>query len=384
MSERRYKILFFIPNLQQGGAERQILELVTRLPSRFEPVLCVWQDVVHYSEYLPRDLRVHVLGVDRMGRKGLGRLVEVLRQERPDILHSYRDKANLFARLAARRVPVPIVLTGVRNRAIGLPYLATEWYLSRRTDRVLTNSEGVRRELVHWARVSPDKVQVIHNFIDGERFHPPSPEERVAARARFKLADDDLAVLVPGRVSLQKHHMGLARALARMKKRGRLASNVRVLLAGRERDRLYSWLFPRWASWLGVNESLVRLGTVKDMPTLYHAADVLVLPSLWEGLPNVVLEGQASALPAVVSHAANVDKIVLDGVTGFEVPTFDGPALANALERIVDVGTPARQEMGRKGREHVMASFSPERVLRETVALYDALIAEKGLSPCAE
>jgi glycosyltransferase involved in cell wall biosynthesis len=169
-----------------------------------------------------------------------------------------------------------------------------------------------------------------------------------------------------------------------MKKRGRLASNVRVLLAGRERDRLYSWLFPRWASWLGVNESLVRLGTVKDMPTLYHAADVLVLPSLWEGLPNVVLEGQASALPAVVSHAANVDKIVLDGVTGFEVPTFDGPALANALERIVDVGTPARQEMGRKGREHVMASFSPERVLRETVALYDALIAEKGLSPCAE
>jgi glycosyltransferase involved in cell wall biosynthesis len=380
VSDRRYKIVLFIPNLQQGGAERQILELATRLPARFDPVLCVSQDVVHYSEYLPPGLRRHVLGGGRMGRKGLARLAEFLRQEQPDILHSYRDKANFWARLAALRVPVPIVLTGVRNRAIGLPYLATEWYLSRRTDRVLTNSEGVRRELIRFARVKPSKIQIIHNFIDTERFRPPSPEERVAARARFGLADDDVALLVPGRVSLQKHQMGLARAMAMMKKRGRLAPNVRVLLAGRERDRFYSWLFPRWASWLGVDQNVVRLGTVKDMPTLYHAADVLVLPSLWEGLPNAVLEGQASALPAVVSHAANIDKIVLDGISGFEVPTFHARALASALERILDVGHQARQEMGRRGREHVVATFSPERVLRETIALYDSLIAEKGLS----
>ena len=181
-------------------------------------------------------------------------------------------------------------------------------------------------------------------------------------------------------MGLQKHQLGLIRSLARLKKRGLLAPNVRVLLAGRDRDRLYSWLVPRWASWLGVTQNLVRLGAVKDMPSLYHAADILVLPSLWEGLPNAVLEGQASALPAVVSHAANVDRIVLDGVTGFEVPTFDGSALASALEKILGIPSPIRQEMGRKGREHVMATFNAERVLQETVALYDSLIEQKGLS----
>ena len=57
------------------------------------------------------------------------------------------------------------------------------------------------------------------------------------------------------------------------------------------------------------------------MASLYHAADALVMPSLWEGLPNAVLEAHASGLPAVVSHAANIDRLVLDGESGFEVPT---------------------------------------------------------------
>ncbi len=380
MSDRRHKVLLFIPNLQQGGAERQILELLTKLPPRFDPVLCVWNQAVHYREYLPPGQPRHVLGVDRMGRLGLQRLIEVLRQEQPHILHSYRDKANLWARLAAWRAEVPIVVTGVRNRAIAPAYLATEWYLSRRTDRVLTNSEGVRQELIRWAHVRPEKIQIIHNFLDLNRFRPATPEERLAARARFHIADDELALVVPGRISLQKHQMGLARALADLKRRGRLPAKVRVLLAGRERDRLYAALFPRWAAWLGVDQTLVRMGTVNDMPALYHAADGLVMPSLWEGLPNAVLEGQACGLPAVVSHAANVDRIVVDGESGFEVPTFDCAGLADALGRLIETSPEERQRMGARGRAHVAAAFSAERVLGETVALYDRLLAGKGLA----
>jgi glycosyltransferase involved in cell wall biosynthesis len=377
---RRHKVLLFIPNLQQGGAERQILELMTRLPPRFETTLCLYEDVVHYREYLPPGEPRHVLGARRMGPRGLRKLVEVLQQEKPDILHSYRDKANFWARLATRRAAVPVVVTAVRSRAMHVMHLATEWWLSRRSDRVIANSEGVRRELVDLAGVAPEKVQLLHNFIDLERFRPPTDDERTAARARWGLSPGEIALLLPGRVGLQKHQIGLALALARLKRAGRLPANVRVLLAGRNRDRLYSAVLPRLLAWLGLSDVVRFLGTVSEMLTLYHAADALVMPSLFEGLPNAVLEAHACGLPAVVSHAANIDGIVVHGVSGFEAPTFDHDALAEAVARVLAASADERRAMGERGRAHVAATFSVDRILEETVQLYDGLLAAKGLA----
>jgi glycosyltransferase involved in cell wall biosynthesis len=377
---KRHKVLLFIPNLQQGGAERQILELMTRLPPRFEPMLCLYEDVVHYREYLPAGEPRHVLGARRMGPSGLRRLVEVLQREKPDIVHSYRDKANFWARLATRRAGVPVVVTAVRSRAMHPLHLATEWWLSESSDRVIANSEGVRRELVGLAGVAPEKVQLLHNFIDLEKFHPPTPEERAAARARWGVAPGEIALILPGRVGLQKHQLGLALALARLKRAGRLPGNARVLLAGRNRDRLYAAVLPRALAWLGLSDVVRFLGTVTEMLSLYHAADALVLPSLYEGLPNAVLEAHACGLPAVVSHAANIDGIVVDGASGFEVPTFDHDALAEALARLFAASADDRRAMGARGRAHVAATFGVERILDETVRLYDELLLAKGIA----
>jgi glycosyltransferase involved in cell wall biosynthesis len=314
----------------------------------------------------------------RMGPRGLARLVEVIEKERPDILHSYRDKANFWARLAVRRAPVPVLVTAVRSRAMSLLHLLTEWHLSKRSDRVLANSEGVRRELVNLARVRPDKIQVLHNFIDVETFHPPSDEERRAARARWGLRADEIALLLPGRIGLQKHQVGLALALGHLARAGRLPANVRILLAGRKRDRLYAAIFPRLLSFLKLSDRVTFLGPVEEMTSLYHAADALVLPSLWEGLPNAVLEAHASGLPAVVSHAANIDVLVLDGQSGFEVPTLGHRAFAEALGRMIALPAGERRAMGLRGRAHVAEAFGPDRILSETVRLYDDLLAAKG------
>jgi glycosyltransferase involved in cell wall biosynthesis len=378
---KRHKVLLFVPNLQQGGAERQILELMTRLPPRFAPTLCLYEDVVHYREYLPPGEPRYVLDSPRMGRRGLARLVDVIRREQPEILHSYRDKANFWARLATKRAPVPVVITAVRSRAMHVFHLATEWWLSRRSDRVVANSEGIRSELIGLAGVAPEKIQVLHNFIDVEKFHPPDAEERRAARERWNLRPGELAVLLPGRIGLQKNQIGLAFALARLLRAGKLPAHVRVLLAGRARDKLYARLLPRILKWLGLEARVTFLGSVSEMVSLYHAADGLVLPSLYEGLPNAVLEAHACGLPAVVSHAANIDRLVLDGASGFEVPTFDAEALAEALARMIALSDDERRAMGARGRAHIAETFSVERVLEETVRLYDELLAAKGLGP---
>lgn len=371
----RHKILYLTPNLKQGGAERQLLELIRRLPDRFEPVMCVFDEAVHYAEYLLPGEPRHVLGVQRMSRRGFGRLCEVLRRERPAILHTWRDTANFWGRMATARVPVPIVVASTRNRQLHPFNLLTERRFARRTARVLANSEGVRRELVAIARVPAEKVQVIHNFIDLDRFRPPTAEERAQARARWSLAPGDIALLVPGRISLQKHQFGVALALGMMRRRGQLPANVRLLLAGRRHDRIYSALLGPWLKLQGIHERVTHLGTVTDMVSLYQAADVAVLPSLWEGLPNAVLEALACGLPAVVSHAANIDRIVT-AEAGIEVPTFAHRPLAEALARITALGDDERRQMGARGRAHIADNFSATRVLGEIVQLYDRLLAE--------
>jgi glycosyltransferase involved in cell wall biosynthesis len=179
---------------------------------------------------------------------------------------------------------------------------------------------------------------------------------------------------------MQKHQLGLGVSLAILERRGRLPKHVRIVFAGRKRDKIYSRLVPPGMRLLGVGDHIEYLEPVTDMLRLYHAADALVMPSLFEGMPNAVLEAHASALPAVVSHAANRDRIVLDGISGFEVGTIDPFGLATAIDRMVNATPEQRREMGARGREHVATAFHPDRILTEMVALYDDLLAKKGVA----
>jgi glycosyltransferase involved in cell wall biosynthesis len=143
---------------------------------------------------------------------------------------------------------------------------------------------------------------------------------------------------------------------------------------------MYAGLVRRYLRWFNLADRVTYLGRVTDMISLYAAADILVLPSLWEGLPNAVLEGVACGLPAVVSHAANIDGLVIDGQTGFEAPTFDREALATALSRCLSLDPAARRRMGAAGRAHIQQHFSADRIRDEMTALYDGLLRDRGLA----
>jgi UDP-glucose:(heptosyl)LPS alpha-1,3-glucosyltransferase len=275
--------------------------------------------------------------------------------------------------------PVPVVLTSVRNRYQGPLYMTAERMLQNCSDRVLANSRGIEEELVEWSGVAPDRIKVINNFVDLEEFRLPTEADRRAARARFGFAASDLILLLPGRIAIQKHQLGLELALARLRRAGKLPRNVKVVFAGRQRDKYYGlavWLAMRV---LGLGDQIVYFEPVHEMRALYHAADALVMPSLYEGMPNAVLEAHACGLPCVVSHAANRDRIVLDGISGYEVPTFDHAALATAIARMIEASDAERRAMGARGHAHVTEKFHPDRILAETVALYDSLLAEKGV-----
>jgi len=282
----RTKVFYFIPNLQQGGVEGQILELINRLPPRFEPVLCVYHGDNVFWDKCPPGQPAHDLGVRRMNLGALDKLTDILLREKPAIVHSYRDKANFWARWAASRAGVPITITGVRNRMMALRYLATEWYLQRKSSVILANSIGVKHELVRWARVRDDKVRVIYNLLDVDFFRPPTAAERAEARARWQLAPDARALLLPGRMGIQKHQLGLLAAMRALARRGKWPKQAVVMFAGRARDKLTSALVRWFARQPELANAVRLLEAVKDIRSLYWASDLLVMPSLYEGLAN--------------------------------------------------------------------------------------------------
>jgi len=380
MALARTKILYVTPGLRQGGAERQLLELMRRLPDRFEPVLCVFEaDEVHYGEYLLPGQPRHVLGASVMTWSGLRKLAKIIAEERPGIVHAYRDHANFWTRMAMQLFGTsgPVVITSVRNRALEPLNLLTESVFADFTYRVLSNSRGVDRELRVWARVPEGKLQVIPNFVELDLFRPALPEQRQAARRRFDLGPEDRVLAQPGRVSLQKHQIGLLLALRSLKAAGRLGGKPRLLFAGRDSDRIYAWAVRRLIDRWGLADTVRVLGPVPDVLALYHAADAVVMPSLYEGMPNAVIEAQACGLPVVVSRAANADGLVVHGETGFEVKTADHRELVDALASILTAPEADLREMGRRGRRRMAEVLDNEVLLEMFTSLYDRALAAR-------
>jgi glycosyltransferase involved in cell wall biosynthesis len=167
-----------------------------------------------------------------------------------------------------------------------------------------------------------------------------------------------------------KNQAGLVLALRILRRRGVLPAGTVVLLPGRVRDRSHAWLVAGLAGPLARAGIIRQPGDIGDLAPYYHAADLLVLPSLAEGMPNVVLEAQLCGLPAIVTQQANRDAIVLDGQTGWVVGTGNPWALARAIEEAAVLLALQRRHMGDAGRARVLAHFGAEVALDRLQRLY--------------
>jgi len=181
-----------------------------------------------------------------------------------------------------------------------------------------------------------------------------------------------------GMIGIAKYHLGFVHALGRLRRRGVIPASFQVICAGRKRDSLPHKLLPPWVKQQGVGDLLRFPGAVKDVRSIYAAADFAVLPSLYEGLSNALLEAMASGLPLIVSAGANQDGFVEDGVSGFVFKNASTRALADALAAMFAMTPAERAAMGAKGRARLLERLPPERPLREVTALYEEILARRG------
>jgi glycosyltransferase involved in cell wall biosynthesis len=366
-------VLQLIPTLDRSGAEKQMALLARTLPrERFRVEVAALTRLGPLEE----ELKGAGVPVTLIGKRhkadplALARLVRWMRERRFDVVHTWIFAANAYGRLAARRVGVPVVVTSEMAVDLwkGRTELAIDRRLARWTDRVVGNSLAVV-EFYRKAGVPEDRLSMIYSGIEDEEHPPVDP---AAVRAEFGFPPDAPLALFAGRLAAQK---GVEDLLAALDLLQHVRPDLRTLIVGDGplRGRLEDMAR---AFQLG---ALVKFpGHRDDVPRLLAAADVLVLPSLYEGLPNVVLEAMRFRKPVVATSAPGTTELVVDGRTGLLVPVKKPPALAQAIRSVVADPELARR-LGEAGRARVEEEFRAGAMVGRYADLYEELAGAKGL-----
>src|SRR5712692_2946369 len=355
-----------------GGAEEMVLNLVRRLPPRFEPMVCCIHEAGPIGDEIRRTgTPVSVLGLEPGLRRpwAVAGIRRYLRETAPHIVHTFLLTASLYGRLAAILERVPIVIGTEMNiyERKRRHHAIAERLLMAGTDRVVVSAESVRRFYVRQVHADPAKVDVIYNAVDFSQAEPTLA--RSAVRASLGLSDTAPVVGVIARLTEQKGHRVLFDALASQPE----LADVHVIVIG---DGDLRQTLEARAATLSIASRVHFLGTRRDLGNLLGAMDVFVMPSLWEGLPLSLVLAMAASRPVVATAVAGIPEVVDEGRTGLLVPAGDAQALGAALARLF-ADAPLRARLGRDARQSVLPRFGVDRYVDSVAALYDRLLAER-------
>jgi L-malate glycosyltransferase len=371
----RRRVLYLAHTLAVGGAEEMVLNLVRYLPERFEPiVMCIDQPGPIGAEVANTGTTVLSLGL----QPGLRRPIDLLRLQHaigacaPAIVHTFLLTASLYGRFAAMLARVPVIIgteVNIYERKQPLHRAAEAW-LMRHTDVVVASAESVRDYYVDQIGADRDKVEVIYNAVDWSQLNMTM--SRDAVRAALGVPAGAPAAAIIARLTEQKAHRVLFDALA---SRADLAPLHLVVVGdGDLRDDLQ-----RRVEQLGLTSRVHFTGARRDLGNILGAADMFVMPSLWEGLPLSMVLAMGAGLPVIASRVAGIPEIVRDRVTGLLVDPGNAPQLAGAMAELT-TDAPLGVRLGAAARDFVRPRFGTDGYIASITALYDRLLAANQLA----
>jgi glycosyltransferase involved in cell wall biosynthesis len=368
------RVMFVITSMPVGGAETLLVNLVRRMDrERFLPELCCLKHFDALGDELAQEIPAFTgLLAHKYDFRVLGRLTRLLRGRRIDAVVTVGTGGDkmFWGRLAAWRAGTPVVASALHST--GLPD-HVEWQnrlLTPLTDAFIAVAVPHARHLVEHEGCPAAKVRVVPNGVDTQRFRPLAPSPALREQLRLPPGAPVAAILAALRP--EKNHELFLRSAARIRQTVPSAQFL-VIGDGARRNELETL-----AGQLQLSPSVHFLGTRADVPELLSLVDVLVLSSHMEANPVSVLEALACEKPVVATRVGSVGETVQDGVSGYLVARGDDEEMA---ARVVELfGNPAlARDMGRAGRDHVVANWSLERMVEG----YQDLIHDIYSGKCA-
>jgi glycosyltransferase involved in cell wall biosynthesis len=307
----------------------------------------------------------------------LGRLLGLVRRGRYHIVHTHTTKAGMLGRIAARLGRTPVVIHTPHGQSFhdylgpaGSAALAwAERGLASWTDRIICLTEAERQDHLRFRIGPPDKFEVIHSGVDLDRFRGTGVAAEVT-RAVVGLPSHGSLVACVARLVPVKGVRYLIEAMPVV--RAAVPGATAVIVGdGPLRGEL-----ERHAAALGLAGAVIWLGLRTDVAEIMQCSDLVVVPSLNEGMGRVIVEAFSAGRPVVGSRVSGIQDLIVDGETGFLVPPADPRTLAEAIVRSLMDPERARA-MGASAR-YAAEAFSADLMLAKIDALYVGLLASLG------
>lgn len=358
-----------------GGPERQMLGLGKTMAEYAQSVFVTFPENGRCRAFVSACRKE---GLDSVAlefdtprfRKSIREITSVLERTQARVLLCHGYKSNILGRPAARRLGIPAIAvtrgwTGESWR-VRLYEKADRFHL-RYMDHVVAVSEA-QAEKVRKTGVRPERVSVIHNAIDPDRFVDPDPRYRTKLEKFFRTPRSHF-IGTAGRLSPEKGFDVFLGAAARVLE---ARPDAGFVLFG---HGAMKQLLQQQIAMAGLGGAVVLAGFRNDLDRFIPQLDLFVLPSYTEGLPNVVLEACVAGVPVVATEVGGTPEVIEDGVSGFLVPPGDPDALANRMLEALECEE-RMKEVGFNGRQRVLEQFTFTSQVEGYLDLFDKLAPE--------
>lgn len=322
-------------------------------------------------------------------RKAYTKIKEIIKEFKPDIVHTHASKAGTLGRLAAIQQKVPVIVHTFHGHifhsyfsgATTSVFKKIEQYLAVRSSKIVAISNKQLAELSDEFNIAPrDKFQVIPLGFDLSRFRNDLSVKREEFRAKWGLQPDDFVISIVGRLVPVKNHKLFIESFARLKKSCK--RNIKALIVGD--GELHEALI-KHCELLNLkvrsngspvtDADVIFTSWIRDVDQVYAGSELAALTSFNEGTPVSLIEALAAGTPVVSTKVGGIQDVVSHNKTGLLVPSDNVLAFFKGMEKLVSDDL-LRYDMALKAKASINGQFSYNRLVDDTAKLYNQLMAD--------
>ncbi len=395
------RILRILNRFNLGGPTYNAAFLAKYLSSDFETLLIGGPNDASEknSEYIVNQLGIEPFIIPQMQREvsavfdyqAFQKIKSIIRDFRPDIVHTHASKAGALGRHAALSMKVPVIVHTFHGHVFDSYfsqwktslYKSIERHLAAKSSKIIAISENQKLDLSYRYRICPaDKISVIPLGFELDHFRKNISEKRLAFREKYQLQDNEIAIGIIGRLVPIKNHSMFLEAIKIAKTKTNRKIRAFIIGDGESRDSI-----KQKAIDLGIDfvngqgdfkpATLTFTSWITQMDYVNAGLDIVALTSLNEGTPVSLIEAQAAGTPVVSTRVGGIENVVVPGETALLTKNGDADDFAAKLVTLIE-NDDLRFEFSQKGWQQVGEKFHYNRLVSEMETLYYDLLAQKS------
>ena len=395
------KVLQLINRLNLGGPTFIVAYLSKYLSPEFETLLVAGMidDTEASSTFITNEMGLKPQLVPAMFRevnplkdlKAFQQMKKIIRDFNPDIVHTHAAKAGAIGRLAAAACSVPVILHTFHGHVFHSYFskwkteffIRVERYAAKKSTRIIAISDHLKYEIGSVYRICPmEKIEVIPIGVDLKKFTERIPEKRKIFRDHYHIADNEVVIVIIGRLVPVKNHDMFLRVLKNVSLKTTKKIRAFIVGDGEDREKLESFARDLQIDFTDYKKNprralLTFTSWIKEIDEVYAGSDIVALTSLNEGTPVSLIEAQAAGKPIVTTNVGGIPDIIYPEFSAYLIPVNDEELFAEKLLTLIENDV-SRVDRRLEISNEILKRFDYRRLVSDTRNLYQKLLSGNG------